>query len=426
MKTDYSEKFSRIVENTLFSNLQLEGQAFIQQIAFAHRFTQQELRQICEIARDLEMWGEEPLARNWAIATDNFPSGQSKKALLEQLRGRWSSMRDSPNHYPAGGRQPVSRVKARISTRSKPKLGLGFCPVASPKTRCCNLLTLDAVDNCGYHCSYCSIQSFFSGDRVYFDPDFPDKLAQLQIDPDRIYHIGTGQSSDSLMWGNSHNVLDALVTFARENPNLILELKTKSGNVSHLLDLDLPANLICTWSLNPQCIIEHEEKGSASLERRMAAALSLQQKGCLVGFHFHPMIHFDGWKVAYTAVTDRLQQLFDPDWVAMISIGTLTYTRQVIRKIRERGGDSQILKMPLVEADGKLSYPDEIKTALFSTLYRSFSADWQSIFFYLCMENQRLWRPVFGFEYASNDQLEQAMKNAYMNKINRVRSENTG
>ena len=26
----------------------------------------------------------------------------------------------------------------------------------------------------------------------------------------------------------------------------------------------------------------------------------------------------------------------------------------------------------------------------------------------------------------TNDQLEQAMKNAYMNKINRVRSENTG
>ena len=73
----------------------------------------------------------------------------------------------------------------------------------------------------------------------------------------------------------------------------------------------------------------------------------------------------------------------------------------------------------MVDSDGKQSYPDEIKLALFSHVYNSFPENWKrDVFYYLCMENPRLWKPVFGFEYASNDEFETAMKNAYMDKIN--------
>ncbi len=49
---------------------------------------------------------------------------------------------------------------------------LGKCPVASVKTRCCNLLTLDAAKNCGFDCSYCSIQSFYNQNKIAFDKLF--------------------------------------------------------------------------------------------------------------------------------------------------------------------------------------------------------------------------------------------------------------
>lgn len=38
----------------------------------------------------------------------------------------------------------------------------------------------------------------------------------LTLDATKTYHIGTGQSSDSLMWGNRSGVLDALFAFARK------------------------------------------------------------------------------------------------------------------------------------------------------------------------------------------------------------------
>jgi hypothetical protein len=35
------------------------------------------------------------------------------------------------------------------------------------------------------------------------------------------------------------------------------------------------------------------------------------------------------------------------------------------------------------------------------------------------MEHRRLWKPVFGYDYASNSELETAMKTAYLGKINK-------
>ncbi len=426
-KQHYQQKFERIAKQTLFPVLEEETQSFVREQACYYRFTLQELRQITEYANDLKMWGGEQIEQLWpSFSRNSQDPRQQKKLLMKHIGQEWQRQRQRPNRYPARKEHRQLPVKVEVSVAKKEQLGLGYCPVASPKTRCCNLLTLDAVDNCGYGCSYCSIQSFFTGNEVAFDSHFGEKLKQIPIDPERIYHIGTGQSSDSLMWGNSNRVLDDILEFAGDHPNVILELKTKSANISHLLKSELPPNLICSWSLNPQTIIDNEEHGSASLQKRLDAARQLAAKGCVVGFHFHPMIHYQQWREGYAEIFQKIQQDFSPQQVAMISLGTLTFIKPVIKKIRQQGFSSQILKMPMVEADGKLSYPDEIKLEMFSHAWQSFSSEWQEqVFFYLCMENQRLWKPVFGYEYASNDAFEQAMKSSYMQKIDITTKERT-
>ncbi len=424
MKTNnnYAGKFRAIAANTSLRHLPAAQQEFLRQQAYRFRFTQQDLRIVTEIALDLAMWQEGDIIERWPGNHGDNPNKQEKQRLIGELESLWSSLRSSPNHYPPETAPPGPATPVQAVAVEKARLGLGQCPVASPKTRCCNLLTLDAVENCGYDCSYCSIQPFFGDRQVLFDSRFREKLADLKLDPAQSYHIGTGQSSDSLMWGNSHDTLDALLEFARSHPNVILELKSKSDNIGHLLRRNIPANLICTWSLNPETIITHEEHGSATLERRLWAARRIADHGGLVGFHFHPIIHYQGWRDDYAAIAAAVQRMFDTREVVMVSLGTLTYTRPVIRQIREKGMASKILKMELVEADGKLSYPDGIKQQLFSHLYNGFNPQWHDeVFFYLCMENQRHWEPVFGYQYESNTQFESAMKQAYFEKIQRHR-----
>ena len=415
----YLAKFERICGATAFERLRPGDRTFVRGQAVRYRLTQQELRQVVDIGLDLAMWGGEALHEVWPPAGPATADPRlDKKEALQQLSRRWSELKRAPNRYASDAPLPLSVAAVEPRVREKADLGLGYCPVASERTRCCNLLTLDAVDNCGYDCSYCSIQSFFTGNQVFFDRGFAEKLERLAIDPERTYHIGTGQSSDSLMWGNSHGVLEALINFAARHPNVILELKTKSANVGHLLKSDLPPNILCTWSLNTPAIVANEERGTPSLERRLDAAARIAGKGAVVGFHFHPIIHYAGWEEDYARLFERVQARFDPEQVAMVSIGTLTFIKPVMKRIRESGIRSQILKLPLVEAEGKLSYPDEIKLALFRHCYGAFSDTWKrSVFFYLCMEHQRFWRPVFGYEYDSNVRFEAAMKHSYLAKI---------
>jgi spore photoproduct lyase len=385
-----------------------------------YRFTQQELKQLCDIAIDLQMWEAGTLANIWPECSESLLAPKPRRQrILQQVREHWLLLKDRPFRYPeraASSGYTAERIK-RIKVE-KDQLGLGWCPVASPRTRCCNLLTLDAVENCGFDCSYCSIQSFYHGDEVRFDNRFAEKLATLEIDPQRIYHIGTGQSSDSLMWGNQAGILDALLSFAERHPNVILELKTKSKNINHLLKRRVPPNVLCTWSLNPQVVIDNEEHLTASLDERLLAARRLADKGVLVGFHFHPMIRYQAWQSGYGELFERLAHRFDAEEVALVSLGTLTYIKPVIKQLRSRPGfKSRILQMPMVEAEGKLSYPQEIKQEMFGFAYHSLAAWHGRVFFYLCMESPQLWQPVFGYDYPSNQAFEEAMKRSYLEKI---------
>ncbi len=413
----YQEKYSRITAQTPLRLLGGAEQEFIRIKAARYRFTLQELKQVTEVALELQMWNEGSLRDLWPPEEPaNAPLREQKKRILSGVQQQWRELKSSPNHYPADFPKP-GRGKLRIVAEPRKRLGLGHCPVASMRTRCCNLLTLDAVESCGFDCSYCSIQSFYQGQQIGFDASFGAKLDALQIDPNRLYHIGTGQASDSLMWGNRYGVLDALVRFAHRHPNVILELKTKSRNIAYLLERQVPANMICTWSLNTPTVIAHEEHLTASLESRLTAARRVADKGILVGFHLHPMVHYDDWETDYSRLIGEILGRFGPAEVAMISLGTLTFTRSVIRRIRDRGLQTKILRMPLAEADGKLSYPEDVKRAMFSHAYQRLSPWHGQVFFYLCMENNQLWRPVFGYDYPSNEAFERAMKSSYLAKI---------
>ena len=122
-------------------------------------------------------------------------------------------------------------------------------------------MTIDAVQGCSLGCSYCSIQTFYSDGKISIDKNLAEKLANIPLDPNKKYHIGSGQSSDSLAIGNREGVLDAQLDFAKSNSNIILEFKTKSNNISHLLNTDIPKNVFVSWSLNPQIFIDNEEHG---------------------------------------------------------------------------------------------------------------------------------------------------------------------
>lgn len=404
------EHFKNAIKNTPFEKLHVKTKVFIKEKVLFFYFSHSQIKNIINMAIDLQMWQED--------IEDFWEEKESKKETISCLENRYQVFKNIPKKYNHSYKQKDSNKRNfTFSKVEKLSFGFGSCPVASPKTRCCNLMTLDVFEGCGFGCSYCSIQSFYDEQEIKIDKDFSQKLSSLKLNKERVYHIGTGQSSDSLMFGNSFNTLEVLLSFAKDNENVILELKSKSKNIDFLLKNRVPSNVICTFSLNPQNVIDNEEHFTATLEDRINSAKKLTQKGILVGFHFHPMIIFDGWQDEYDKIAQKLISEFNPNMVAMISFGTLTFIKPVIKKIRTNILHSKILQMPLVDAGGKFSYPLSVKEDMFKTIYDAFSAWHDKVFFYLCMEDESLWKKVFGYEYKDNDEFENAMKKAYMQKI---------
>lgn len=409
-KFNYSEKFASFKHKTLYESLDPEQQGFIREIAFAHRFSFQEFRQVVEACRDLASWGEADLQSWWEAqsAGNGSPGPDLKKQLLQRLQTHLAELRRAPKRYPEQGLvRPKKREKSKIVTEKSEKKIWGSCPVASPKTVCCNLRTIDAVENCIFGCSYCTIQTFYS-ERVVFDADFAEKLKSIPIEPDRFYHFGTGQSSDSLAWGNRNGNLEALCRFAAEHPNILLEFKTKSDNVSYFLENETPPNIVCSWSLNTPVIIANEEHFTASLPRRLDAARAVADRGVKVAFHFHPMVYYAGWEEEYPAIAGELLRRFDPQEVSFISFGSITMIKPAIQKIRQLGHQTKILQMEMVpDPHGKLTYPDAIKIRMFQTMYQAFKPWRDEVFMYLCMEKAAIWESAFGYVYGSNEEFEQ-------------------
>ena len=384
-----------------------------------YNFTVQQKKILEDIKKDFLMWNEcdfDAIFPNEYL--EKYEGKQQAKKIFEYYVKNHQELLEKPNDYEQFKNIKYSPRKYSFELIEKEGLGLGSCPVASEGTRCCNLLTLDAVESCGFDCSYCSIQSFYNENKIGFDKDFKSKIENLVLNPDEIYHIGTGQSSDSLMWGNRNGILDTLFAFARKYPNVILEFKTKSSNISYFEEAPVPKNIIVTWSLNTQMIIDNEEHLTASLDERIESARKLANKGILVGFHFHPIVVYKNYLEEYQAVAKRLIETFTPDEVVLISMGTLTFIKPVIKKLRERELKTKILQMPFEDINGKKSYPIEVKKEMFQTLYESFAPWHHKVYFYLCMEAHSLWKDVFGYEYGSNNQMEEMMKMSYMEKIN--------
>ncbi|MCU7917916.1 MAG: hypothetical protein KZQ95_06095 [Candidatus Thiodiazotropha sp. (ex Epidulcina cf. delphinae)] len=64
----------------------------------------------------------------------------------------------------------------------------------------------------------------------------------------------------------------------------------------------------------------------------MSGCDRLADRGVLVGFHFHPMIHYDRWREDYGLLFQRLLREFTTDEVVLVSFGTLTYIKSVIKQ----------------------------------------------------------------------------------------------
>src|ERR671919_2042882 len=303
--------------------------------------------------------------------------------------------------------------KKLFLTRHKGEF-LKKCPGSEGQV-CCNYFVINFASNCPMDCSYCYLQEYLAQNpalKVFSNVDDLLLEADELLTKHRrvLFRSGTGEITDSL-------ALDPYIGFAREvvpffsdQPNVLLELKTKSDCVDGLLALDPKDRVVVSWSMNPQPVIDLDEHGTASFERRLGAARRCQDAGYRLGFHFDPMVEYPGWEKDYEEMVDHIFATIDWRRVSWFSMDVLRNTPGLKRTMRDRFPRTSLLTGEQVLCpDGKLRYFQPLRVQMYRKMLQWIRRAAPTVKVYLCMESKEVWEQVFGFAPSCEKELGNQM-----------------
>ncbi|MFC1508115.1 radical SAM protein [Candidatus Omnitrophota bacterium] len=268
------------------------------------------------------------------------------------------------------------------------------CPCTKKAVGCgYNIFNLSF--GCIFECAYCYLQEYTNTPGIIFPANIESFFKKFSLYKRPGMRIGTGEFSDSLMLDNITEYSLPIVDFFKSHPKVRFEFKTKSANIDNLLKANHSGNIIISWSLNPQKIIDKNELFTPSLFRRISLAKLSRDAGYKLGFHFDPVIFFDGWEKEYEKVIGLVFDSIKPKDVAWISIGSLRFNPKVKDIIENRFPENKILDEELLLGfDNKLRYPSNIRKKLYKKVAATIQKHSKKLPVYLCMENPSMWKEV--------------------------------
>jgi len=287
------------------------------------------------------------------------------------------------------------------------------CPGISPGMVCCNYYVVNLAKNCIYDCSYCFLQDFLGNNPMQVAyVNVEDLLGELEEVftqyPDRKFRVGTGELTDSLALDAIVPYTAYLLPFFNQQSNAVLELKTKSDQIANLLDHSDPTNIIVSWSLNPQTVIDQEEKGTPSLAQRLESAKACLDKGYRIGFHFDPIILIPGWEDAYQQLVNILCDSLPIAKVEWVSLGSFRYRPSLKSIIKNRHPQTHLFTSEhLPSKDGKFRYLRPLRNHAYETIRGYLKSRSEKLSIYLCMETREIWEDVTGKTPRSDKKLDQ-------------------
>ncbi len=344
---------------------------------------------------------QSPIYRNLKRAFPQVPF-----TLVEDAR--------AVGRIPSGRNDLFGAGKAKLYLARHRGEFLKKCPGSEGQV-CCNYFVINFASNCPMDCSYCYLQEYLADNpalKVFSNVDDLLREADALFSRQRkfFFRIGTGEITDSLALDPYIGFCAEVIPFFAEQPNVLLELKTKSDCVEGLLKLDPKERVVVSWSMNPQKVIDADEHATASLDERLAAARRCQSAGYKLGFHFDPIVEYAGWEEDYRCMVEKTFAAVDHRRIAWISMGVLRTTPGLKRTMRSRFPGSRLPTGEQVLCpDGKMRYFQPLRVDMYRKMLGWIRAASPIVFVYLCMESREVWEQVFGFAPACEKELGQAI-----------------
>ncbi|MFW6005692.1 MAG: radical SAM protein, partial [Desulfonatronovibrionaceae bacterium] len=265
------------------------------------------------------------------------------------------------------------------------------CPGTS-QYRCCGYQIIHIGENCPLNCSYCILQAYFQ-DRIIKVWANQNQLWEeldkaFSADRKRLFRVGTGEFTDSLALESLTGYSRDLAGFLAHYPNVCLELKSKTIDLSWMDKVRNNQRILPAWSVNSPEIILEEEKGASSLEERLQAARYCAELGFRVCLHFDPIIHYPGWEKGYSLAAEMILDHLKPENIAYISLGSFRFMPWLKDIISRNHPDSAYIYNEFITGlDGKTRLVLPLRLQQFKHIAHLLTRGGLGPQLYFCMES---------------------------------------
>jgi len=276
---------------------------------------------------------------------------------------------------------------------------------------CCNYHVINLYLGCPLNCTYCILQSYLNQPFIIINVDIEkifDFLKKVfNVNKERLFRIGTGELSDSLVYDPLTDFSKDFIDFFSMHKNTIFEFKTKTDYIENILEVNNSGNnIVVGFSVNPQKIINTEEGNAVSLAKRLSAAVKLVEKGYKVAFHFDPIFNINNFDYEYKPVVDLIFDKISYNNIAWISLGTFRYTPALKNILEYNYPDTKILLDEFIESnDKKYRYFKPIRSKLYKSIINWIKKRSSDVHVYLCMESPLIWKETTGSLPCEKDDL---------------------
>lgn len=204
--------------------------------------------------------------------------------------------------------------------------------------------------NCVFDCSYCYLKWALKNENIIIFVNYEDIKKEIletvsNSSPNKQQWFYSSDYSDILAMNSFTNFVEEFVPFF-ENlwKNQMMELRTKSGNIKPLLDLNfVPKNTEICFSLNPQNLIDKYEKWASNLDDRIRAINTLLEKGFKVWLRFIPLLPIKNYEKIYIEFIEYIKKKIDLSKIYSTFAGWLLYTKKDYNKILSKYPNLDIL-----------------------------------------------------------------------------------
>lgn len=218
------------------------------------------------------------------------------------------------------------------------------------------------VYNCPFSCMYCFLQGIYrSANYVIFVnfEDFQKEIEEKINSSNEKICFFAGYDSDTLATDHISNFIEEFYPFFEKHENTIFEIRTKSTNISSLIDKKPIDNLVIAFSLNPEIVIKNIELNTPSLKNRLEAIKKLSKLGFNIGLRFDPIIYFEDFFSEYQKFFNDVFVLLKDIKIHSITLGSIRFPFKYFENMQDKNLYPKFLASIKGKRKNRVQYENE-------------------------------------------------------------------